>query len=66
MDFLSPCINFKKTTKGKLPIIIKTILMISIFWELKKLKEELWLEKPPVEIVVIEWVIASKPLIPNK
>jgi len=51
--------------KGKLPIIIKTIDVKSILLLLKKAKDSLWVENPPVDIVVKPWVIASNKLIPK-
>ncbi len=61
--FLVKKIPIKKLN-GKPPIIIKTIAIQSMVKELKYPRESLWLEKPPVETVVIAWTMASNIPIP--
>ena len=51
--------------KGMLPKIIKILATISIFELLKKPIDSLCVEKPPVAIVVIEWLTLSNIDIPK-
>ena len=51
--------------KGILPKIMKILAIISIFELLKKPIDSLWVENPPVAIVVIECAILSNTDIPN-
>ena len=52
------------TKKGRLPITIKIIAIIKILLLSKKAKELLWVENPPVDIVVKLCAIASNKIIP--
>ena len=63
--FLFPFINLRYEINGILPKTIKILAIISILEFLKKPIESLWVEKPPVAIVVIEWAILSKIDIPK-
>ena len=51
--FLFPFINFKYEIKGMLPKIINIVATTSMFGFLKYPIDSLWVEKPPVAIVVM-------------
>ena len=63
--FHSPCAIFRKITNGKLPIIINNMLTDSILIELKYARDALWVENPPVDMVVIACAIESKTDMPD-
>ncbi len=62
--FISPLMAFRYRTKGRPPSSMKVIATSSFVALAWLLKEASVVEKPPVEIVVSAWAIASKLLIP--